>query len=135
MAYDHNGDAAVHAPNSVGTPFSDDLGVVDDSWAISGDLVRRAQTIRSDVDDDFTQPGILVREVFSEAQREEFVATVAGHLKGGVHGDVLQRAFEYWKNVDAEIGQRIEEAYWADDAEPNPGSEDETAMELAGTKS
>ena len=38
-----------------------------------------------------------------------FVNTVAGHLLGGVKGDVLERAFQYWKNVDAESGKRIEE--------------------------
>ena len=35
--------------------------------------------------------------------------TVAGHLLGGVEGDVLERAFEYWKNVDADTGKKIEE--------------------------
>ena len=35
--------------------------------------------------------------------------TVAGHLLGGVEGDVLERAFEYWKNVDADTGKQIEE--------------------------
>ena len=35
--------------------------------------------------------------------------TVAGHLLGGVEGDVLERAFEYWRNVDAECAKKIEE--------------------------
>ena len=35
--------------------------------------------------------------------------TVAGHLLGGVEGDVLERAFEYWHNVDADCGKQIEE--------------------------
>ncbi len=35
--------------------------------------------------------------------------TVAGHLLGGVEGDVLERAFQYWKNVDADTGKQIEE--------------------------
>lgn len=27
---------------------------------------------------------------------------------GGVHGEVLERAFQYWKNIDADVGTRIE---------------------------
>ena len=43
-------------------------------------------------------------------QRATFVKTVAGHLLGGVEGDVLERAFAYWKAVDADTGKQIEEA-------------------------
>jgi catalase len=32
---------------------------------------------------------------------------VVGHLKNGVSEPVLQRAFEYWRNVDKETGDRI----------------------------
>jgi catalase len=34
--------------------------------------------------------------------------TIAGHLLNGVTEPVLQRAFEYWRNVDEDRGQRIE---------------------------
>ena len=39
-------------------------------------------------DDDFGQAAILVRNVFSGAERDEFVKTVAGALSG-VTGEVL----------------------------------------------
>jgi len=42
--------------------------------------------------------------------RERLVANVAGHLSDGVSDAVLARAFEYWKNIDPEIGERIEHA-------------------------
>ena len=71
-------------------------------------MVRQAYTLRED-DDDFGQAGTLVREVWNDEHREAFVKTVAGHLLGGVEGDVLERAFEYWKNVDADTGKKIEE--------------------------
>ncbi len=88
--------------------------MAEDSYQVSGDQVRQAQAVRSAQDDDFSQAGTMVREVFDDAQREQFVQTVVGgHLKGGVHGEVLERAFQYWKNVDAEIGGRIEQAYRA----------------------
>jgi catalase len=38
------------------------------------------------------------------------VSNVAGHLLGGVSEPILLRAFEYWKNIDTEIGGRIEKA-------------------------
>ena len=46
---------------------------------------------------------------------------MAGHLLGGVKGEVLEKAFEYWKNVDGDTGKRIEEAVHAGRAtEPAP---------------
>ena len=62
-----------------------------------------------------------------DAQRERFVETVAGHLLGGVHGDVLERAFDYWKNVDADTGKKIEELVRGDDGAPNPGGDPDDA--------
>jgi len=35
---------------------------------------------------------------------------VAGHPKDGVSEPVLQRAFEYWRNIDKQLGDRIEQA-------------------------
>jgi len=60
-------------------------------------------------DDDFTQPGILVRRVFDDGQRNQLVDQVAGSLLGGVRSPVLEHAFDYWKHIDADIGGRIEE--------------------------
>ena len=40
-------------------------------------------------------------------QRDRLVSNVVGHLKNGVSEPVLQRAFEYWRNIDKEIGDRI----------------------------
>ncbi|MFA7542071.1 MAG: catalase, partial [Lysobacterales bacterium] len=108
MNYHHTGDAPVYAPNSGGRQWADQTGPVEDGWEADGDMVRSAYTLRTD-DDDFSQPGILVREVFDDAQRDALVETVAGGLLGGVRSPVLERAFEYWKNVDADIGRRIEE--------------------------
>jgi catalase len=70
-------------------------------------MVRSAYTLHAE-DDDFGQPGTLVRKVWNSAQRDQFVDQVAGSLLGGVREPVLSRAFEYWKNVDAETGRRIE---------------------------
>jgi catalase len=70
-------------------------------------MVRSAYELHSQ-DDDFGQASTLVREVWNDAQRAEFVDNVTGHLLGGVSGEVLQRAFDYWKNVDGDTGKQIE---------------------------
>ena len=72
-------------------------------------MVRQAYTLRED-DDDWSQAGALVRDVMDDAQRDRFVSNVAGHLADGVSEKVLVRAFEYWKNVDQAIGERIQDA-------------------------
>jgi len=107
MTYHHSGSAPVYAPNSGGRSWADQTGPVADGWEADGDMVRSAYTLRSN-DDDFTQPGILVREVFDEAQRDRLVETVAGSLLGGVRSPVLERAFDYWNSIDPEVGARIE---------------------------
>ena len=86
----------------------------------------QAYTLRPD-DDDFGQAGTLVREVWTDEQRSAFVDTVAGHLLGGVKSPVLERAFEYWKNVDADTGKQIEEMVRAGVGEPNPGGDADEA--------
>ncbi|MGZ6925943.1 MAG: catalase, partial [Acidimicrobiia bacterium] len=122
MAYDHTGDQPVYAPNSEGRGYADVTGPVDDGWESDGEMVRTAYTLRAD-DDDWSQPGALVREVMDDAQRDRFVETVAGHLLGGVHGDVLERAFDYWKHVDPDTGKKIEELVRAEAGAPNPGGD------------
>lgn len=108
MWYEHSGVRSVYAPNSFGDSWSDQTGPVDNGWEADGELVRSSYDLHAE-DDDFGQPGTLIREVFSDAQRDEFVQTVAGALDG-VQEPVLSNAFQYWKNVDATVGQRIEDA-------------------------
>ena len=108
MAYHHTGSAPVYTTNSGGRPWSDQTGPVDNGWEADGTMVRMAYTLREG-DDDFSQAGILVREVFSDAERDDLVETVVGSL-AGVREPVLSRVFQYWKNIDADVGARIEAA-------------------------
>jgi catalase len=108
MTYEHGGSAPVYATNSGGRPWADDDGAVEDGWEADGPLVRSAYTLHEE-DDDFGQAGTLVRKVFDDAQRDKLVEQVAGSLLGGVRSPVLERAFDYWKKVDAEVGRRIEQ--------------------------
>ncbi|MFP4308271.1 MAG: catalase [Desulfococcaceae bacterium] len=97
----------VYAPNSKGGAQADGERYPEDAvWSASGDFVRAPYTLRKD-DDDFGQPGTLVREVMNDEQRDRLVANVVNHLKNGVTEPVLERALEYWKKIDGDVGERI----------------------------
>ncbi|MBV8431294.1 MAG: catalase, partial [Solirubrobacterales bacterium] len=103
----------VYAPNSYGGPKADPSATdAAGLWASDGDMVRSAYALRPD-DSDWGQPGTMVREVLDDEARERLVSNVAGHLSAGVSDEVLARAFEYWKNIDPDIGERIEQAVGA----------------------
>ncbi len=98
----------VYAPNSYGGPHADPA-LTDDAglWHADGDMVRQAYTLRKD-DDDWGQAGTLVRDVLDDGERDRLVSNIVGHLKGGVSEPIQKRAFEYWRNVDKTLGDRIE---------------------------
>ena len=98
----------VYAPNSKGGPQADTARYGEPAgWHTDGDMVRTAYTLRAE-DDDWGQAGTLVRDVMDDAERERLVDNVVGHLRAGVSEPVLQRAFDYWRNIDTDIGDRIE---------------------------
>ena len=132
MAYDHTGDAPVYAPNSFGRGYADNVGEVDPGWETDGPMVRQAYTLRPD-DDDFSQAGTLVRDVWNDEQRAAFVKTVAGHLLGGVTGDVLERAFDYWRHVDEKTGAEIERLVRVEADLGAPGAQDDQAKKDASS--
>ena len=97
----------VYAPNSKGGPKADpERYPYVERWEADGGFVHAAYTLRRD-DDDWGQPGTLVREVMDDAQRDRLVANVVGHLSKGVSEPVLERAIEYWRNIDKEVGDRV----------------------------
>ena len=100
----------VYAPNSYGGPSADpQMAGEAGHWQADGDMVRSAYALR-ECDDDWTQPRLLVTKVFDDDERERLVSNVAGHLAKDVSEPVLKRAFEYWRNIDKSIGERIEKA-------------------------
>ena len=70
-------------------------------------MVYSAYTLHSE-DDDWGQAGTLVREVFDDGERDRLVHNIVVHLLNGVTDEVLERAFEYWRNVDEDLGLRVE---------------------------
>jgi catalase len=104
-----NASDPVYAPNSYGGPKADPDRAAEVHWYTDGDMVRSAYTLRPD-DDDWGQANTLVRQVMDEAARQRLVSNVVGHLRNGVSKEVLDRVFEYWKNIDNELGDEIEAA-------------------------
>ncbi|MGH3444418.1 MAG: catalase, partial [Nocardioidaceae bacterium] len=98
----------VYAPNSKGGPSADPARYGEPAgWHADGELQHAAYTLHAE-DDDFGQPGTMVREVLDDAARGRLVNNIVGHLLDGVTEPVLERAFDYWRNVDKEIGDRVE---------------------------
>ncbi len=113
MAYDVPTTRTPYAPNTEGRPFSDLTGPADDSWEVDGDLVRSAATVRPPRTTTTSRRGSSSGRCSTTPAATSSSTTSSSHLKGGVTGDVLQRAFQYWTNIDAEIGRRIEEGVTA----------------------
>jgi catalase len=99
----------LYAPNSYGGPQADPSRAAEVHWAADGEMVRAAYTPHAE-DDDWGQAAVLVRDVMDDAERQRLVSNVAEHLRNGVSGEVLQRAFQYWRNIDKEVGDNIEQA-------------------------
>lgn len=119
--YSHQGPAAMefndpsvptYVPNSGNGPTAQpekspaDLG----RWEPHGTEPYRGYPVEHEDDGFWSQPHTLVRDVMDDAQRERLVSNVVGTLDE-VQEPVLSRVFEYWKNIDEEVGAAIEKSY------------------------
>lgn len=97
----------VYAPNSFRGPHADpDAHGNDAGWQNDGELVRSAATLHPE-DDDFGQAGTLVREVMDDAARDRLVGNIAGHVSNVTIPELRERVLQYWRNVDATLGNRV----------------------------
>ncbi|BDZ41783.1 catalase [Paraoerskovia sediminicola] len=104
----HNPGDPVYTPNSAGGAYADGAALpAERGWESDGEMVRSAYTAHAE-DDDFVQAGTLVREVMDDAARGRLVDNIVGHLLNGVSDPVLERAFAYWRSVDADLGAAVE---------------------------
>ncbi|TJZ45327.1 catalase [Streptomyces piniterrae] len=107
MRFDPARTGRPYAPNSYGGPAADPARFDPASgWETSGEMVRNAYSLHRE-DDDWGQPGTMVREVLDDAARDRLVGNVAGHLRNGVSRPVLERALQYWRNIDKTVGDGI----------------------------
>jgi catalase len=101
----------VYYPNSVETAPAADTERYRETavWAADGEMVRAAYSLHAE-DDDFGQANTMVNQVLDDAQRARLVDNVSGAMSGIQRDEILQRAFEYWRNIDKPIGEQIEAA-------------------------
>jgi len=130
MAYLHSGSQPTYATNAYGRPWSDTTGPVENGWEADGELVRQAYDLRPD-DDDFGQAGLLVREVYTDEQRERLAQTVGG-MMGACEPEVRTRVYAYWRNVDQQLGDRIEQIGSGADSASDEADDTGTLREREG---
>ena len=85
-----------------------DLGL----WAAEGEEPFRGAYLQHPEDDDFIQPGILVREVLDDAARDRLAGNIAGAMEG-VSPEIEERVYEYWTNVDEWLGAEVRKRFTA----------------------
>src|SRR6476661_11034344 len=79
MTYHHAGAQPVYAPNSYGGPAADPAKGTEIGWDVDAAELARTAYDKHAEDDDFSQPGTLVREVMDDAAREALVGNIVGH--------------------------------------------------------
>jgi catalase len=133
MTYHHAGSQPVYAPNSCGGPAADPAKGTEIGWDVdAAELARTAYEKHGD-DDDFSQPGTLVREVMDDAAREALVGNIVGHASDEVSSAMQLRVIAYWSRVDAQIGARVAAGL----GHPNgssPTQEQRVAQELVDSR-
>jgi catalase len=106
MTYRNPGAQPVYAPNSYGGPRADPTKELPTWWVEAAELGRYAYEAHRD-DDDFIQPGTLVRDVMSPTDREHLVTNIVAHASADVTPAVQARVVEYWTCVDADLGASV----------------------------
>jgi catalase len=111
MRFNNPGDP-VYAPNSYGGPQADPAlaSETHSTFGVEDEVVRSAYKLHAE-DDDFGQAGTLVREVLNDEQRERLANNIIGHASNDVSQPVLDRVFEYWRNVDKTLGDKVAAAF------------------------
>ncbi|MEU3272667.1 catalase [Saccharomonospora sp. NPDC006951] len=108
----HNPADPVYAPNSYGGPHADAelASETASAYGVVDEVIRSAYRLHAE-DDDYGQAGTLVRKVMDDAQRERLAHNIIGHASNNVSAPVLERVFEYWRNVDKDLGDKVAEAF------------------------
>lgn len=99
-----------HSYGAAGGPAVNPQAGAEGSWESDGELMRSAYTLRPD-DGDFNQAGILYRDVFDQEAKERFHQVLGGQARAITRDDIRERFFQYWTNVDAELGKILRTQY------------------------
>ena len=85
-------------------------------WEGQGENFYAGAYVQHEMDDDFVQPGELVRRVMDDAARDRLAGNIVRAMEG-VSPEVEQRVYQYWTNVDEWLGAEVEKRYKAAHAE------------------
>ena len=110
MRHEHSSDQPVYAPNSFGGPAADAERYGElATWEAHGEIVRSAYEDHPE-DDDFGQPGTLVRDVMSQTDRDNLASNIVGHASDpDVTPEMHDRVVDYWTKVDPGVGNAVAE--------------------------
>jgi catalase len=134
MTYHHASAQPVYAPNSYGGPAADPARASEIRWNVDGaELVRTAYEKHAE-DDDFGQPGTLVREVMDDPQRDALVSNIVGHASDQVTPEMQLRVVAYWTRVDERIGRRVAEGLGRTNGSAPADPEMRRAQELVDSR-
>jgi catalase len=114
MTYRHSGNQPVYAPNSYGGPRADPSKELPTWWVEAAELGRYVVERHAE-DDDFGQPGTLVRDVLNATERQHMVDNIVAHAGVGVSDDVQRRVIAYWTSVDSDLGAQVAAGLGSDD--------------------
>lgn len=106
-----NGDLDTRGVNGseISVGVAGDMGL----WDTHGTDFTRGAYVAHPEDDDFSQAGDLVRNVLDDAARERLAGNIARAMNGITMPGLKERVYEYWRNVDTNLGKRVEELFEA----------------------
>jgi catalase len=107
MTFRNPGDQPVYAPNSYGGPQADASRAPGVNWTVQEAEIGRYAYEKHSEDNDFVQPGTLVREVLSDTDRANLTSNIVTHASDHVSKEVQYRVAVYWSNVDATLGANV----------------------------
>ena len=135
MTYHHAGDQPVYAPNSYGGPAADPARGAEIGWDVDAAEIGRTAYEKHADDDDFSQPGTLVREVMGDAERDALVSAIVGHASDDVSTPMQLRVIAYWSRVDPQIGARVAAGLGHGNGAAPPAEEMRAAEQLLDSRS
>jgi catalase len=135
MAYHHAGDQPVYAPNSRGGPQADPAKGIEIGWDVEAAELGRTVYERHPEDDDFSQPGALVRDVMDDAAREALVTNIVDHASDEVTTEMQLRVIAYWTRIDEGVGARVATGLGHANGSGPPAEKLRAAQELVDARS
>jgi catalase len=134
MTYHHSGDQPVYAPNSRGGPAADPERGTEIPWDVEAAELGRTAYEKHTEDDDFGQPGTLIREVMGDDERDLLVGNIVDHASDDVTPEMQLRVVAYWTRIDEAIGRRVAEGLGRTNGQAPAAEDMRRAQELVDSR-